>query len=204
MAPARFGWNLRYAIFKFSWVIDVCGITCEFTLKRLSHDFTDDKSTLVQVMVWCCEATNHYLSQCWPTSTRPLGHNESTYWDLVLHVGRNQLAHHCLRKRLFVCSTPSHYQHQCWFIIKWAIRKKNFRKNVYHNINIKDTIWKKKMSVILCLPAMCLLNRNVAPPTPTPTHPPPHTDKLELCLYYSDIIRVPWHLGLPATWLFVQ
>ena len=27
-----------------------------------------DKSTLVQVMAWCRQATSHYLSQCWPRS----------------------------------------------------------------------------------------------------------------------------------------
>ena len=26
----------------------------------------DNKSTLVQVMAWCCQVTSHYLSQCWP------------------------------------------------------------------------------------------------------------------------------------------
>ena len=26
------------------------------------------KSTLVQIMAWCCQATSHYLSQCWPRS----------------------------------------------------------------------------------------------------------------------------------------
>ena len=43
-------------------------------------DLTEDKSTLVQVMAWCCQATSHYLSQCWPRSVSPymasLGHNE--------------------------------------------------------------------------------------------------------------------------------
>ena len=34
-------------------------------------DLTDDKSTLVQVMAWCCQATNHYLSQCWPRYMSP-------------------------------------------------------------------------------------------------------------------------------------
>ena len=36
-------------------------------------DLTDDKSTLVQVMVWCRQATSHYLSQCWPRSMAPNG-----------------------------------------------------------------------------------------------------------------------------------
>ena len=36
-------------------------------------DFTDEKSTLVQVMAWCRQATSHYLSQCWPRSMSPNG-----------------------------------------------------------------------------------------------------------------------------------
>ena len=36
-------------------------------------DLTDDKSTLVQVMAWCRQATSHYLSQCWPRSMSPNG-----------------------------------------------------------------------------------------------------------------------------------
>ena len=33
----------------------------------------DDKSTLVQVMAWCHQASSHYLSQCWPRSMSPYG-----------------------------------------------------------------------------------------------------------------------------------
>ena len=47
------------------------GISCEITVWWLSLDLTDDKSTLVQVMAWCCQATSHYLSQCWPISMMP-------------------------------------------------------------------------------------------------------------------------------------
>ena len=31
----------------------------------------DDKSTLVQVMAWCCQETSHYLSLCWFRSMSP-------------------------------------------------------------------------------------------------------------------------------------
>ena len=31
----------------------------------------NEKSTLVQVMAWCRQATSHYLSQCWPRSMSP-------------------------------------------------------------------------------------------------------------------------------------
>ena len=39
----------------------------------LSLDLTDDKSTLVEVLAWCRQATSHYLDQCWPRSMSPYG-----------------------------------------------------------------------------------------------------------------------------------
>ena len=39
----------------------------------MPQDLIDDKSTLVQVMAWCRQATNHYLSQCWTRSLSPYG-----------------------------------------------------------------------------------------------------------------------------------
>ena len=51
-----------------SWVI-----SCEIPLSWISLNLTDDKSTLVQVMAWCRQATSHYLNQCWPKSMSPYG-----------------------------------------------------------------------------------------------------------------------------------
>ena len=73
----RFEWHLRWIIFKPVLVIDGWGMSCEIALRLMSLDLTDDKSTLVQVMAWCRQATSHYLSQCWPRSMS-LGHNELT------------------------------------------------------------------------------------------------------------------------------
>ena len=39
----------------------------------MPQDLTNDKSTLVQVMAWCHQATSHYLSQCWLSSLTPYG-----------------------------------------------------------------------------------------------------------------------------------
>ena len=39
----------------------------------MPQNLTDYKSTLVQVMAWCCQATSHYMSQCWPKSILPYG-----------------------------------------------------------------------------------------------------------------------------------
>ena len=45
-------------------------------LRCMTHDLTDEKSTLVQVMAWCHQATNHYLNQCWPRSMMLYGVTE--------------------------------------------------------------------------------------------------------------------------------
>ena len=54
-------------------MIDGWGISSEIALIWMSLDFTDDQSTLVQVMAWCRQATSHYLIQCWPRSLSPYG-----------------------------------------------------------------------------------------------------------------------------------
>ena len=71
LAPGKFEWNFRHVIFKQILVTDDWGISCEIALIWMSLDFTDDQSTLVQVMAWCRQATSHYLSQCWPRSLSP-------------------------------------------------------------------------------------------------------------------------------------
>ena len=73
LAPGKFEWNFRYVIFKEILVIDGWGISCEIAVIWISLVFTDDQSTLVQVMAWCHQATSHYLSQCWPRSLSPYG-----------------------------------------------------------------------------------------------------------------------------------
>ena len=54
-------------------VIDDWCISCEIAIRWMYLDLTDDKSTLVQVMAWCHQATSLYLSQCWPRSMSPYG-----------------------------------------------------------------------------------------------------------------------------------
>ena len=73
LSPGKFEWNFVFVIFKQILAIDGWGISCEITLIWMSVDFTDDHSTLAQVMAWCRQATSHYLSQCWPRSLSPYG-----------------------------------------------------------------------------------------------------------------------------------
>ena len=78
LVPGRFGCNLELVIFKLTSRVDMLSISCEIALSWMPQDFTDDKSTLAQVMAWCLTAPSHYLGQCWPrsTSTHDIGHNE--------------------------------------------------------------------------------------------------------------------------------
>ena len=71
--PGRFYWNFRWVLFKPIAVIDGWDTCCQIALRRMSLDLTGDKSTLVQVMAWCHQATSHYLNQCWPRSLSPYG-----------------------------------------------------------------------------------------------------------------------------------
>ena len=59
LAPGKFDWNIRHLIFKQILVIDGWGISFEIALLWMSLDYTDDKSTLVQVMTWCRQANKN-------------------------------------------------------------------------------------------------------------------------------------------------
>ena len=73
LAPVRSEWNFRYVICKLISVIDGRGSFGEIAVRWMLLDLNDDKSTLVQVMAWCHQATSHYLSQWWPRSMSPYG-----------------------------------------------------------------------------------------------------------------------------------
>ena len=73
LAPGRFQRNFRKVIFQLILVIDGWSVSCKIVLKWMPMDLTEGKSTLVQVMSWCRQATSHYLSQCWSRSLSPYG-----------------------------------------------------------------------------------------------------------------------------------
>ena len=68
LASGRIQRDFRKLIFQLILVNDGWSISCEIVLEWMSMDLTDGKLTLVQVLAWCCQATSHYLSQCWPRS----------------------------------------------------------------------------------------------------------------------------------------
>ena len=91
LAPGRFKFNFRKVIVKLTLVNGGWGISNEIALRWMPQDLTGDKSTLIQVMAWCRQATSHYLSQCWPWAmspngvtrpqwVKPLWHSDAIYW----------------------------------------------------------------------------------------------------------------------------
>ena len=97
LAPRKYELNFRYVIFKRISVTDGWGIFCEIALIWMSLDFTDDQSTLVQVMAWCRQATIHYLSQwqCSMVSHRAYPIDEyparSRHAAVIMHMVMNNL-----------------------------------------------------------------------------------------------------------------
>ena len=73
LAPGRLGCHFKTAIFHLVLLIGIFTLSNGNALRWMPWDLTDDKSTLVQVMAWCRQATSHYLNQCWPSSMSPYG-----------------------------------------------------------------------------------------------------------------------------------
>ena len=86
LAHGRFGLNFKIIIFKLiSWT-DISCTSCKIFVRWIPPSSIGDKSTLVQVMAWCHQATSHYLSQCWPRSLSPYGITRPQ-WAIFGHGG---------------------------------------------------------------------------------------------------------------------
>ena len=103
-------------------------------------DLTDDKSTLVQVMAWCRQATCHYLSQCWPRSMLPNG------------VSRPQWVKHSYRVILHYF-VRSEYEKNI-YIIHLLISAWNVWNVGIIMINLEPQSWK---IITTSLPMLCLI-----------------------------------------------
>ena len=73
LAFGKCGNNFKIVISNSILQIDILSISCEIALRRMPQNPFDDKSTLVKVMAWCCQATSHYLNQLWPRFMSPYG-----------------------------------------------------------------------------------------------------------------------------------
>ena len=53
--------------------IGTMSTSCAIGFRWVPQNPIDNKSTLVQVMAWCRQATSHYMSLCWPRFISPYG-----------------------------------------------------------------------------------------------------------------------------------
>ena len=83
VAQGRYGFYFKSAIFIPVLLIDVFRSSNDNALRWIPRDLIDDKSTLFQVVVWCRQATSHYLSQ-YPVlhhHMASLGPEEFSHWS---------------------------------------------------------------------------------------------------------------------------
>ena len=84
LAPGGYGSNFQSIIFKHNIQNSDLSTHHGTALRWMSQNLLNEKSTLVQVMAWCHQATSHYLRQFWLRSMSQLGvtcHNGLThYW----------------------------------------------------------------------------------------------------------------------------
>ena len=73
LSPGRSECDSKNGIFNLALVIGIFRSSHDNALRSMPHDLTGDKSTLVQVMAWCRQATSHYLSQWWLSPLSPYG-----------------------------------------------------------------------------------------------------------------------------------
>ena len=71
LAPGRSKYDSKSVIFNLVLLISIFRSSHDNVLRWMPQDLSDDKSTLIQVMAWCRQATSHYLSQCWLSSLTP-------------------------------------------------------------------------------------------------------------------------------------
>ena len=73
LAPGRSACDSQNGIFNLVLLIGIFRSSYDNGFRWIPQVLTDIKSTLVQVMAWCRQATSHYLGQCWLGSLSPYG-----------------------------------------------------------------------------------------------------------------------------------
>ena len=128
LAPGRFKVNFKWVIFKLILVVNGWGISCGTALIWVSLDHTYDKSTLVQVMAWCRQATSTWANAdpdlCHHMAS--LGHNELKYSsNFDCSTDSNTVPHQASRRvsvvNLPLCSDTTDVHQQAFFIMNFMM-----------------------------------------------------------------------------------
>ena len=93
LAPGRSECHYKNVIFNLVLVTGIFRSSHDNALRWMPQDLTD-KSTLVQVMAWCRQATSHYMSQWWPWSMSPYGITRPQWVDLIMLSWHGNVLYH--------------------------------------------------------------------------------------------------------------
>ena len=78
--------NFKNVIFNLALLICIFKSSYVNVLRWTPQNLTDDKSTLVQVMAWCHQATSHYLNQFWSRFSTPYGVTRPQCVNIKIHI----------------------------------------------------------------------------------------------------------------------
>ena len=84
--PGISEWDSKNGIYNLVLLIGIFISPHDNALWWMPQDLTDDKSTLVQGMAWCRQATSHYLSQCWSRPMSPNGVTRPQWVNLTVRI----------------------------------------------------------------------------------------------------------------------
>ena len=85
LSPGGCGIDFKWVIFKSFVMITCLTISRAIAFLFMVQESTDDKSTSVQVLPWCRQATGHYPSHCSPRSMSPNGVTKSNLFNLKFY-----------------------------------------------------------------------------------------------------------------------
>ena len=93
LIPGRPRCHFKIALFNLVLLTGIFTSSKANALRCMPWDLTDDKSTLDQVMVWCRQATSHYLKQCWSSCMSPYGVIRPQWVNPSTHQWHNPLGY---------------------------------------------------------------------------------------------------------------
>ena len=131
LAPVRSGFNLKSAIFNLVLLIGIFTSSYDNTLRWMSWDLAEDRSTSVQAMAWCRQATSHYLSQYWPRYVSPYGITRAQWVKEINHGGftadfHDDVFSHFKSWEIGADCRKNNSWNTCSTWVKWSMIMKSF------------------------------------------------------------------------------
>ena len=129
LAPGRSERNSKNVIFSLVLLIGIFRSSHDNALWWMPQDLTDDKSTLVQVIAWCRQATSHYLGQGWLSSLSPYG-VARPQWVNEYHLYSAHYQTRNLWQKLYLWGSDKKCicSHKCWSVLESIVK----HNSAYH------------------------------------------------------------------------